>query len=356
MRGLLFGLAALAMSAAADPLVIAHRGASGLLPEHTLEAYALAFDQGADYIEPDLVATGDGYLIARHEPNLAATTDVKDRPEFASRRRRAVVDGAEEEGWFASDFTLEEVKRLRAVQRFPDRPRAHDGRFQVPTLEEVIALVQRKSGETGRSIGIYPETKHPTWHRRLGLALEPRLAQALERAGWNRREAPVFVQSFEPSSLKAMAKLSPVRRVQLLRAEGIRADGRPDFGQPYDWAVSLDPRLRWRSFGALLTDEGLREVKGYADAIGPGKRLIVDAAGAPRPEDLIRRAHRAGLEVHAWTFRDEPRWLAPSYRDPKEEYLQFYRLGVDGVFSDFPETAVAARALFDKDRGSKAPH
>ncbi|HEX9179062.1 MAG TPA: glycerophosphodiester phosphodiesterase [Burkholderiales bacterium] len=353
MRPLLLGLAALAMTAAApaaaDPLVIAHRGASGALPEHTLEAYALAIEQGADYIELDLVATRDGHLIARHEPNLAATTDVKSRPEFASRRRKAVVDGAEEEGWFACDFTLEELKRLRAVQAFPDRPQQHNGQFQVPTLEEVIALVKRSSAETRRGIGIYPETKHPTWHRRLGLPLEPRLAKALQDAGWNRRDAPVWVQSFEPSSLKAMAELSPVRRTLLVAAEGFRADGTPDFGQPYDWSVSLDPRLRWRSYGDLLTETGLREVKSYADAIGPSKRLMVDAAGAARPGDLIRRAHRAGLEVHAWTFRDERRWLAPAYGgDPNKEYLQFYLLGVDGVFTDFPASAVAARAAFGR--------
>jgi len=345
-------LAALAMTAAAPaaeprPLVIAHRGASGLLPEHTLEAYALAIEQGADYVELDLVATKDGHLIARHEPNLSASTDVASHKEFAGRRRKTVVDGAEEEGWFACDFTLEEIKRLRAVQAMPDRPREHDGRHPIPTLEEVIALVQEKSREQGRVIGIYPETKHPTWHRRQRLALESRLANALAQAGWNRRDAPVWVQSFEPSSLQEMAKLSPVRRVQLVAVEGFKSDGTPDFGQPYDWSVSLDPRLRWRSAGALLGDEGLREVKTWADALGPSKRLIVDAAGAARPDDLIRRAHRAGLEVHAWTFRDEPRWLAPAYRgDPKREYLQFYLLGVDGVFSDFPASAVASRSLF----------
>lgn len=339
------------MTAAADPLplVIAHRGASGTLPEHTLEAYALAIEQGADYVELDLVATKDGQIIVRHEPNLASTTDVASRPEFASRRRRAVVDGVDEEGWFACDFTLEEVKRLKAVQAMPDRPQQHNGKFQVPTLEEVIALAQRKGKELGRTIGIYPETKHPTWHRRLGLALEPRLAKALEQADWNRRDAPVFVQSFEPGSLKAMAELSPVRRVQLVRAEGVRADGTPDFAQPYDWSVSLDPRLRWRDYGALFTDAGLREVKTWADAIGPWKRLIVDAAGNTRPGDLIRRAHAAGLAVHAWTFRDEARWLASAYDgDPKQEYRQFYLIGVDGVFSDFPATAVAARAAFSR--------
>jgi glycerophosphoryl diester phosphodiesterase len=182
------------------PLVIGHRGTHGYLPAHTLEGYALAIELGADFVEPDLVATRDGHLIASHEPNLVATTDVASRPEFASRRRTAVVDGVAESGFFASDFTLAEIKRLRRVQDFADRPQQFNGKFEVPTLEEVIALVKRKSKEKGRTIGIYPETKHPTYHKSIGLPLEPRLVQALAQAGWNRRDAPVFIQSFEQSN------------------------------------------------------------------------------------------------------------------------------------------------------------
>src|SRR2546422_522500 len=184
------------------PLVIGHRGAHGYLPAHTLEGYALAIELGADFIEPDLVSTKDGHLIARHEPNMIATTDVASRPEFASRRRTAIIDGAADTGFFASDFTLAEIKQLRAVQDFAERPHQLDGKFEIPTLQEIIALAKRKSEEKGRPIGIYPETKHPTYHKSIGLPLEKRLVEILSAAGWNRRDAPVFLQSFEPSSLK----------------------------------------------------------------------------------------------------------------------------------------------------------
>ena len=357
------------------PIVIGHRGASGYLPEHTLAAYALAIELGADYIEPDLVLTKDGHLIVRHEPNITTTTDVKDRPEFAGRRRKAVVDGAQEEGFFASDFTLAEIKTLRAVQAFAERPQQFNGKFEIPTFDEVIELAKRSSREKRRTIGIYPETKHPTYHRNLGLPLEPKLVAALELAGWNRRDAPVFIQSFEPSGLKALRKLTPVRLVQLVDADGVKPDGSidltPPFDRPYDWTVSNDPQLRARLFSFFVTDEGLQEIKTYADGIGPWKRYIVSTAatdlnrdgkigdenGDGRVDeadrellpasDLVRRAHRHGLLVHTWTFRNEQRRLPSNYQgNPINEYLQFYQLGVDGVFSDFPDTACAARALF----------
>ena len=186
------------------PLVIGHRGAHGYLPAHTLEGYALAIEMGADFIEPDLVATRDGHLIASHEPNLVATTDVASRPEFASRRRTVMIDGVPDTGFFAADFTLAEIKKLRRVQDFADRPQQFNGKFEVPTLEEIIALAKRKSKEKGRTIGIYPETKHPTYHKAIHLPLERRLVQALAGAGWNRRDAPVFIQSFEQGNLKEL--------------------------------------------------------------------------------------------------------------------------------------------------------
>jgi len=357
------------------PIVIGHRGASGYLPEHTLAAYALAIELGADYIEPDLVLTKDGHLIVRHEPNITTTTDVKDRPEFAGRRRKAVVDGAQEEGFFASDFTLAEIKTLRAVQAFAERPQQFNGKFEIPTFDEVIELAKRKPREKRRTIGVYPETKHPTYHRNLGLPLEPKLVEALELAGWNRRDAPVFIQSFEPSSLKALRKLTPVRLVQLVDADGVKPDGSidltPPFDRPYDWTASNDPQLRARLFSFFVTDEGLQEIKTYADGIGPWKRYIVSTAatdlnrdgkigdenGDGRVDeadrellpasDLVRRAQRHGLLVHTWTFRNEQRRLPSDYQgNPVNEYLQFYQLGVDGVVSDFPDTAFAARALF----------
>lgn len=351
----------------ARPLVIGHRGAHGYLPAHTLEGYALAIELGADFIEPDLVATKDGHLIARHEPNIIATTDVASRPEFASRRRTALVDGAPDTGFFASDFTLAEIKRLRAVQDFPERPQQFNGKFEIPTLEEIIALAKRKSEEKGRTIGIYPETKHPTYHKSIGLPLEKRLVDALAAAGWNRRDAPVFLQSFEPSSLKELRRMSPVRSVQLVDANDVNPDGSLDFtapfDRPFDWTASGDPRLRARTFAFLVTDEGMKEVKTYADGIGPWKRYIVSSVEAHLPgpgeasrkllpaTNLIERAHKIGLLVHTWTFRNEQRRLVSDYAgNPVNEYLQFYRLGVDGLFSDFADTAVAARVLFELER------
>jgi glycerophosphoryl diester phosphodiesterase len=346
------------------PLVIGHRGAHGYLPAHTLEGYALAIELGADFIEPDLVSTKDGHLIARHEPNMVNTTDVASRPEFASRRRTVIVDGAADTGFFASDFTLAEIKRLRAVQDFPERPQQFNGKFEIPTLEEVIALAKRKSEEKGRPIGIYPETKHPTYHKSIGLPLERRLVAALAAAGWNHRDAPVFIQSFEQSNLKELRRMTSVRLVQLVDANDVNADGSLDFtapfDRPFDWTASGDPRLLARTFGFFATDEGLREIKTYADGIGPWKRYIVStvAANLPGPGEaslkllpagnLIARAHKVGLLVHTWTFRNEQRRLVSDYAgNPVNEYLQFYRLGIDGVFSDFADTAVAARELFE---------
>jgi glycerophosphoryl diester phosphodiesterase len=349
------------------PLVIGHRGAHGYLPAHTLEGYALAIELGADFIEPDLVATKDGHLIARHEPNMINTTDVKDHPEFASRKRIAVVDGAPEEGFFASDFTLAEIKKLRAVQDFAERPQQFNGKFEIPTLDEIIALAKRKSHEKGRAIGIYPETKHPTYHKSIGLPLEKRLVSALAQAGWNHRGAPVFIQSFEQSNLKELRKMTSVRLVQLVDANDVNPDGSLDFtapfDRPFDWTVSGNPVLQARLFSFFVTDEGLKEIATYADGIGPWKRYIVSSVQANLPgsgeatrkllpaNNLIERAHKAGLLVHTWTFRNEQQRLVSDYAgNPVNEYLQFYRLGIDGVFSDFADTAVAARILFDLER------
>jgi glycerophosphoryl diester phosphodiesterase len=352
------------------PLVIGHRGgANGYLPEHTLEAYALGIELGADYVEPDLVATKDGHLIARHEPNLIATTNVRDLPQFANRKRRAVVDGAEEEGYFASDFTLAEIKQLRAVQSFGDRDQSFNGKFQIPTLAEVIELVKRKSREHNRRIGIYPETKHPTYHQKLGLPLEDRLLTALDRAGWNHRNAPVFIQSFETANLKYLRSRTSVRLVQLVDANDVNPDGSLDFtppyNRPYDWTVAGRNGL----FRDLLTPQGLAEVRSYADGIGPWKTYLISSAcitvsnGACADangdglvderdrrllpaSDIVANAHKLGLVVHPYTFRNEQRRLASDYQaNPINEYLAFYALGVDGLFSDFADTAYAARAM-----------
>ncbi len=353
------------------PLVIGHRGAAGYLPDHTLEGYALAIAMGADYVEPDLVATKDGHLIARHEPNLIATTNVASLPQFASRKRTAIVDGAAEVGFFASDFTLAEIKTLRAIQPLADRNAAFNGKFEIPTLEEVIQLVKRKSAEEGRRIGIYPETKHPTYHQQLGLALEDRLLRVLERAGWNHRHAPVIVQSFETANLKYLRSKSSLRLVQLVDADDVNADGSLAFNKPYDkpydWVVSGRAGL----FKDLLTPAGLAEVRTYADGVGPWKLYLLSsackvvAAGGGCADtngdgvvderdrkllpasDIVANAHKLGLMVHPYTFRSEQKRLASDHQgNPLNEYLAFYELGVDGVFSDFADTAVAARAQF----------
>jgi glycerophosphoryl diester phosphodiesterase len=340
-----------------NPLVIGHRGASGYLPEHTLESYALAIRLGADYVEPDLVATKDGHLIARHEPNITNTTDVASHPEFLSRRTTKNVDGVDETGWFASDLTLKEIKTLRALQTFPERPQQFNGRFKIPTLSEVIELVQRESKRRNRRIGIYPETKHPTFHKRLGLALEGRLVRILDRYDLDKRKSPVFIQSFEQSNLMRLNRMTSVRLVQLVDAFDVDANGvliyLPPFDRPYDWTVSGDPELTSRTFGFFATDEGLEEVSTYADGIGPWKKYIVSTNASNDtlpPTDLIDRAHDHGLLIHTWTFRSEQPRLANQYMgNPINEYLQFYELGIDGVFSDFPDHAFAARELFWED-------
>ena len=319
------------------PLVIAHRGASGYRPEHTLEAYELAIEMGADFIEPDLVITKDGVLIARHESELAKTTDVADRPDFTDRRTTKRIDGIEVTGWFSEDFLLEEVKTLRTRERHPFRDHSHDGRFQIATFEEILELAVRRSGEVGRTIGVYPETKHPSYFRARGLPLEEPLLASLEKAGWTDREAPVFLQSFETGNLRELRQRTRVRLIQLLDVEG----------QPWDLADSGDPR----TYDDLATPEGLAWVAGYADGIGPNKRRIVPVDADGRllsPTSLVEDAHRAGLQVHPWTFRSEPRFLASGYDRPEREYEMFYGLEVDGVFSDFPDVAVRVRSTLSR--------
>jgi glycerophosphoryl diester phosphodiesterase len=328
------------------PLVIGHRGAAGYRPEHTLGSYALAARMGADYIEPDLVSTKDGVLVARHEPEISATTDVASHPEFADRKTTRDLDGVQVTGWFTDDFTLAELKTLRAKERIPDvrqRNTLYDGRYQVPTLQEVIDLSRKLSRELGRPIGIYPETKHPTYFQQRGLALEPPLVRTLRRNGLDDRHAKVFVQSFEVTNLKALSKQLKVPLVQLF--------GSPA-SQPYDLKVAGDSR----TYGDLATDAGLTEIGRYADGVGPDKTYIVprDAGGASLPPtDFVARAHKAGLLVHPYTFRNENAFLPAELRrgtDPTHygnafgEYEQFFRLGVDGLFSDNSDTAVEARA------------
>lgn len=315
-------------------IVIAHRGASGLRPEHTLEAYNLAIEQGADFIEPDLVMTKDGVLVARHENEISETTDVANRAEFAARRTTKTIEGRAVTGWFTEDFTLAELKTLRARERLPQlRPgnTAYDGKFEVPTFAEVIALARR----AGR--GIYPELKHPAYFASIGLAMEEALLAALQDAGWTGKDDPVFVQCFEVGPLERLRPRTGVRLVQLLSDEGGPADR---------------PGLSYRD---MATPAGLAAIARYADAIGPAKALIIPRGPDGRSQQatsLVADAHAAGLVVHPWTFRSENYFLPAELRrgeDPRAhgdaaaEYRRFHALGVDGLFSDFPADAVAAR-------------
>jgi glycerophosphoryl diester phosphodiesterase len=350
------------------PLVIGHRGASGYLPEHTIESYKRAIDLGADFIEPDLVATKDGELIARHEPNITNTTDVADRAEFATRKTTKVVDGVSETGWFASDFTLAEIKTLRAKQAFAERDQSFNGRYLIPTLREVLDLAKSEGTRLNRTIGAYPETKHPTFHVGLNLALEDRLLQVLSSYSYTAKNSPIIIQSFEVANLKYLRTKTQVRIVQLIDADDVDKDGKivlaAPYDKPYDFAVAKDSR----TFVDMVTPTGLADIKKYADGIGPWKPYLLagkftDANNDGKPDDLngdgaiderdrtliaptnvVKDAHAAGLFVHAYTFRNEPRRLASDYKgDPKAEYKRFYTLGVDGLFSDFPDAAVEAR-------------
>ncbi|KPF71902.1 glycerophosphodiester phosphodiesterase [Bosea sp. AAP35] len=348
-------------------LIVGHRGASGYRPEHTLEAYKLAIEQGADFIEPDLVATKDGVLIARHEPMMSGTTDVSTRPEFASRKTTRKVDGVDTNDWFAGDFTLAEIKTLRAKQAFADRDQSHNGKFEIPTFQDIIDLAKSESARLGRSIGIYPETKHPIFHSAIGLPLEDRLLDALKAAGWTEKTSPVIIQSFETANLKYLRGKTNVRLFQLVDADDVDKDGgivlAAPFDKPYDFVVTGDKR----TFKDLVTAEGLKEIATYADGVAPWKpyllagKQMIGADGKPQdlnkdgaiderdrvllpPTDVIKNARAAGLQIHTWTFRSEPKRLASDFKDdPVAEYRAFLALGIDGLFSDFPDIAVKAR-------------
>ena len=327
-----------------EPAIIAHRGASGYRPEHTLAAYRLAIRMGADYIEPDVVSTKDGVLVARHENEIGGTTDVADHPEFAGRKATKVIDGNEVTGWFTEDFTLAELKTLRVKERLPEvRPAntRYDGRFEIPTLQEVIDLAQEKSRRSGTTIGIAPETKHPSYFRSIGLGLEKPLIRTLRRNQLNRANAPVIIQSFETSNLRYLARRTRVNIAQLIGASGA----------PYDLVQAGDPR----TYGDLVTGRGLRWVSRYATSIGTHTDVLIprDESGSlGEPTRVVKRAHRRGLEVFTWTLRDENQFLPVDFRngdDPNTKgdvfgyFDAFFEIGVDGVFADQPDSAVQAR-------------
>lgn len=326
--------------AGAEPILIAHRGASAQRPEHTLAAYALAIDEGADFIEPDLVSTRDGVLVARHENEISTTTDVADHPEFAARRTTKMIDGISVTGWFTEDFTLAELKQLRARERLPKiRPAnaAFDGAESIPTFTEILELLKRRNAADGRHVGVYPETKHPSYFRAIGLPLEDALLSELGRFGYRSADDPVFIQSFEVDNLRALRGRTKLRLIQLMAAEGGPADRK-----------SI-------SYGEMAKPAGLARIARYADGIGVEKTMLIprDQQGWQQPPTaLVRDAHAAGLLVHVWTFRPENIFLPANFRskgvdgargDAVGEIREFLNTGIDGFFTDSVPDGVKAR-------------
>lgn len=319
------------------PIVIAHRGASGERPEHTLASYALAIEQGADFIEPDLVLTKDGVLVARHENEISETTDVADHPEFAARKATKAIDGQQVTGWFTEDFTLAELKTLRARERLPQlRGTAHDGQYAIPTFEEILALLAAVNKDRKVPVGVYPETKHPGYFAAIGLPHDAPMLALLDAHGYRGRAAPVFIQSFEVGNLKAIRAKSDLPLIQLMDGEGGPAD---DPGQ---------------SYAAMATPAGLKAVAAYADGIGPNKAMVIPRGALGTPGEatpLVRDAHAAGLKVHPWTFRRENYFLPlvdksgvnpAGHGDLAGEITAYLKTGIDGLFSDNPREAVPA--------------
>ncbi|MFE3327216.1 glycerophosphodiester phosphodiesterase [Streptomyces sp. NPDC059176] len=330
------------------PTVIGHRGASGYRPEHTLGSYQLALDLGADVIEQDVVPTKDGHLVCRHENDITGTTDVASRPEFASRKTTKSVDGAGLTGWFTEDFTLAELKTLRATERIPavrQENTLYDGRWQVPSFEEVLRWAEQQGRRRGRPVWLHVETKHPSYFRGIGLALEERLAKLLRRYGRHRAHSPLFLQSFEPTSIQRLATLVDAPGVVLLGAANSR---------PWDFVQAGDPR----TVADLITPAGLKEIASYARGIGPTLDLIIprDASGRlGKPTTLVRDAHAQGLILHPYTMRNENAFLPAEFRrgsDPNAygdafgAFRTYFAEGIDGIFTDNPDTGVLARADF----------
>jgi len=334
------------------PLVIAHRGAQSILPEHTLEAYVKGIELGADFIEPDLVMTKDGFLIARHEPFMSGTTNVADMSEFADLKTTKNLDGKEITDWFASDFTLAQIKKLRAKQPRSDRSNQFDGLYHIPTFDEIITLVKSRITKNGKPVGIYPEIKHPYFHNQLGLKIEDTLLEELSKAKMDTYDAPVFVQCFEVAPLQYINTKSSVKLVQLISTYKVNADGTLDYNvpagdfisyaSPFDFYVNGD----MRTYKYFTTEEGMRFAATYADGIGPWKPFIIPfkREGAniivlPKT-NFVDLAHKYNLKVHPYTFRNEDeKWSGGNL---EAEYHLFFDAGVDGVFTDYTDIAVDA--------------
>ncbi|MFH8982615.1 glycerophosphodiester phosphodiesterase [Streptomyces varsoviensis] len=331
------------------PTVVGHRGASGYRPEHTLGSYQFALDNGADVIEQDVVPTKDGHLVCRHENDITATTDVSAHPEFAHRKTTKTVDGTKLTGWFTEDFTLAELKTLRAKERIPGTRQhntLYNGRWAVPTFEEVLDWAEEQGRKRGRRIWLHIETKHPTYFRGIGLGLEERLVGLLRRYGRAGRDGHTFLQSFEPSSLQRLGRLgASAPKVLLLDAADTR---------PWDFVVANDPR----TVADLITPKGLDWVASFAQGIGPTLLLIIprDKDGRlTEPTTLVRDAHAAGLILHPYTMRNENTFLPADFRrgsDPNAygdafgAFQVYFATGIDGIFSDNCDTAALARDAF----------
>ena len=355
MSGIVGAVLMTESSKAADsrPFVIAHRGASGYVPEHTLAGYFIAIQQGADYVEPDLVLSRDGALLARHENEIGGTTDVASHPEFAARKATKDIDGEAVTGWFTEDFSLAELKTLRARERLPDLRKSntrYDGVFSIPTFDEVLDLVAAADAQRAANaraagltppprIGVYPETKHPSYFAKLGLHFDDRMLEALSRHGYGKRSDPICLQSFEVANLKTLRRRTDLPLVQLVAPTG----------QPFDFTLAGDKR----GYHDLMSDAGLAEIATYADAIGPHKWMVVQFGnGEARDTGLARRARAAGLGIHVWTLRAENEFLPEALRMPgdaavhgdlRAEIRALLDAGITGFFSDHPDLAVRAR-------------
>ncbi|WP_030017287.1 glycerophosphodiester phosphodiesterase [Streptomyces monomycini] len=332
------------------PLIVGHRGASGYRPEHTFGSYQLALDMGADVIEQDVVPTKDGHLVCRHENDITATTDVSAHPEFAARKTTKTVDGAKLTGWFTEDFTLAELKTLRAKERIPGTRQhntLYDGVWDVPTFEEVLKWADREGRKRGRRVWLHIETKHPTYFRKLGLGLEERLARLLRKYGRHKKHSPNFLQSFEPSSIQRLDKLVDCPKVVLL---GTLKD------RPWDFEVAGDPRTT----ADLVKPAGLKWIAGFAQGIGPDLTVILprtEDEKLGKPSSVVKDAHAAGLVLHPYTGRNENTFLPADFRrgtDPNAygDALGYFKkclaTGIDGLFSDNCDTALLAAAEFRK--------
>ena len=326
------------------PIIIAHRGLSGEWPEHTLEGYKAAIAAGADFVEPDLVLTKDGILVARHENEISGTTDVASHAEFADRKTSKTIDGQEFTGWFTEDFTFAELRTLRAKERLPQlRSTGRDGQFLIPSFEEILQMLAEVNKGRDRPIGVYPETKHPTYFTAISLPHEAPLLALLSQYGYKGRNAAVYIQSFEVGNLKALRKKSDLPLIQLLANEGGPAD------------------LPQTSYADMVSPNGLKAIAVYADGIGPDKNMVIPRnilGNLKSPSSLVVEAHASGLKVHPWTFRRENYFLPTDNKsgvDPRKtgdlagEINAYLAAGVDGIFTDnTPEAAAVMHPQIKK--------